>query len=150
MLWKHFIFFDGELNSAKGSFQSKHGDLSQCGHWYRSELMRQSFQFSSGWFSHHCFVPHSQHLHYGATFSEFHPRWRLTEGQMEIMLSRKLTYVFQWTPCDWRRWPCLQRDSTSASWLQPLRRPLSHCACRSVSSTCGQDDEQSTSINQRR
>jgi len=59
------------------------------------------------------------------------------------------TYVFQWIPCGWRRWQCLQRDSTSASWVQPLRRPQSHCVCHNVSSACGQDDVESTRTSTR-
>jgi len=58
------------------------------------------------------------------------------------------TYVFRWTPCGWRRWLCRQRDSISALWLRPLRRPQSRCEGRSVSSTCDLDGEQSTLINQ--
>jgi len=64
-------------------------------------------------------------------------RWQITSKCVHV------AYVFRWTPCGWRRWRCHQRDSTSALWLQPLRRRLSHCAYRSVSSTCAPDDERS-------
>jgi len=62
----------------------------------------------------------------------------------------RFTYVFRWIPCGWRRWLCRQRDSISALWLRPLRRPQSRCEGRSVSSTCDLDGEQSTLINRRR